>query len=130
MELTLPNFSRGIDSMTKPKIKSLRHTARKPQTSAAPFAGRAAGEIAGQNVRAWRERRGLTLHQLGKLTGVSPKTIDRLERGSSDQSILIRASIAFGLGVPMCQLWTQDEKMFKIPDSKPARPARRRSKVG
>jgi DNA-binding XRE family transcriptional regulator len=113
MELTLPNFSRGIDSMTKPKIKSLRHTARKPQTSAAPFAGRAAGEIAGQNVRAWRERRGLTLHQLGRRSGVSPNTIDRLERGSSDQSLFIRASIAAGLSVPMCQLWTQGEKMFK-----------------
>jgi DNA-binding XRE family transcriptional regulator len=120
--------------MAQQKKKPLHKPARKPfrklRPASDPLCGSAGGEIAGQNVRAWRERRGLTLHQLGKLTGVSPKTIDRLERGSSDQSILIRASIAFGLGVPMCQLWTQDEKMFKIPDSKPARPARRRSKVG
>jgi len=106
------------------------HQNSKTEPASDPLCGSAGGEIAGQNVRAWRERRGLTLRQLGRRTGVSPNTIDRLERGSSDQSIVIRASIAYGLGVPMCQLWTQDEKMFKIPVSKPARPTSRRLKGG
>jgi transcriptional regulator with XRE-family HTH domain len=103
--------------MSTPKKKPLRQPARKPfrklRPASDPHCGSAGGEIAGQNVRAWRERRGLTLQQLGRRIGVSPNTIDRLERGSSDQSFHIRASIASGLGVPMCQLWTQDEKMFK-----------------
>jgi transcriptional regulator with XRE-family HTH domain len=99
--------------MTTPKKKPILNLTRKLRPASDPFCGSAGGEIAGQNVRAWRERRGLTLHQLGRRIGVSPNTIDRLERGSSDQSIIIRASIAYGLGVPMCQLWTQDEKMFK-----------------
>ena len=105
--------------MCTTKKKPLRKPARKLRPVPDPLCGSAGGEIAGQNVRAWRERRRLTLRQLGRRTGVSPNTIDRLERGSSDQSIFIRASIAAGLGVPMCQLWTGDEKMFK----KPARPA-------
>lgn len=99
--------------MTTPKKKPIRHLTRKLRPDTDPLCGSAGGEIAGQNVRAWRERRGLTLHQLGKRIGVSPNTIDRLERGSSDQNIIIRASIAAGLGVSMCQLWTQDDKMFK-----------------
>jgi DNA-binding XRE family transcriptional regulator len=109
--------------MSTPKKKPLRKPARKLRTSADPLADCAAElkdlrQLCGQNVRAWRERRGLTLKQLGRRSGVSPNTIDRLERGSSDQSFIIRASIACALGVPMCQLWTQDEKMFKsVPPS-------------
>jgi len=120
--LTLRDFESRIASMSTPKNKPLRKPTRKPfrklRPASDPLCGSAGGEIAGQNVRAWRERRGLTLHQLGRRIGVSPSTIDRLERGSSDQSFYIRASIASGLGVPMCQLWTQDEKMFKsVPPS-------------
>jgi len=107
-----------------------RHQKGKTKPASDPLCGSAGAEVAGQNVQAWRERRGLTLRQLGKLSGVSPNTIDRLERGSSDQSFIIRASIANSLGVPMCQLWTQDEKMFKMPVSKPARPTSRRLKGG
>jgi transcriptional regulator with XRE-family HTH domain len=103
---------------------------RKKKPASHLFCGSNGADIAGQNVRTWRERRGWTLQQLGRRSGVSPNTIDRLERGSSDQSFIIRASIACALGVPMCQLWTEDEKMFKVPDSKPARPARRRLKGG
>jgi DNA-binding XRE family transcriptional regulator len=112
-ELTLPDFRRRIAPMTTPGKKPLRKPARQLRPASDPLCGSAGGEIAGRKVRAWRERRGLTLHQLGRRSGVSPNTIDRLERGSSHQSIIIRALIAAGLGVPMCQLWTQDEKMFK-----------------
>jgi DNA-binding XRE family transcriptional regulator len=102
----------------KPLLKPARKPFRKLRPASDRLCGSASGEIAGQNVRAWRERRGLTLKQLGRRSGVSPNTIDRLERGSSDQSFIIRASIACALGVPMCQLWTQDEKMFKsVPPS-------------
>jgi DNA-binding XRE family transcriptional regulator len=112
--LTPPAFRRTLALMPTPKKKPLRKLTRKLRTSADPLRGSADGEIAGQNVRAWRERRGLTLHQLGERTGVSPNTIDRLERGSSDLSILIRAKIAHGLGVPMCQLkpaWIASSKI-------------------
>jgi len=108
--------------------KSLRNPSRKLRTSADPLADCAAEfkdlrQLCGKNVRAWRERRGLTLDQLSERCGVSSNTIYRVERGWGDRSIVIHAKIAEGLGVKISKLWKGDDEIFKRIWKKTKKPA-------
>jgi len=101
-KLTRREFGRRIERMATRMKKSLRNPSRKLRTSADPLADCAAEfkdlrQLCGKNVRAWRERRGLTLDQLSERCGVSSNTIYRVERGWGDRSIVIHAKIAEGL---------------------------------
>ena len=98
--------------------KPLRKPARKLQTFADPLADCAAEikdlrQLCGQNVRAWRERRGLTLKQLSQRSGVTPRTIDRIEHGESKSRMTTLCWIAEALEVKWCHLWKGDKPIFK-----------------
>ena len=104
--------------MSTPKKKPLRKPARKLRTSANLFADCAAEfkelrQLCGKNVRAWRERRGLTPDQLSERSGVSTYIICRIERGLGCRSIESHAMIAEGLGVKIYKLWKGDKEIFK-----------------
>jgi transcriptional regulator with XRE-family HTH domain len=60
--------------------------------------------VIGANIRALRLEQGLTLHNLGERTGLSPSMLSLLERGKTGPSIGTLVVIASALGVQMSDL--------------------------
>lgn len=54
----------------------------------------------GQNVRRWRDNRGLTQERLAELSGLHPTYISSLERGQRNVGIINVVALAGALGVP------------------------------
>ena len=64
-------------------------------------------------MQAWRQRRGLTLGQLGQRASVSPNTIARIERGEVNPNLNTLEKIARGLGIKGSALWQGDKALDK-----------------
>ena len=58
----------------------------------------------GENIRAWRKRRGLTQNQLGRLCGVSGAAIGSYEKGTTAPKRRTVEKIASALEVPPARL--------------------------
>lgn len=72
-------------------------------------------EIAlGQEVRSWRQRRGLTLFQLAERSGVSKATIERFENATHATSIANTWKLADALDVPFSKLVKRAEEALLI----------------
>lgn len=59
----------------------------------------------GAQIRTLREQRGMTVTELGRLTGVTKSQISQIERGGSNASIPVLRAIATALGVPLFTLF-------------------------
>ena len=120
--------------MASPRKKPRFSRTRKRRKPADPLAGCAAEfkalrQLIGRNLQGWRERRGFTLQQLSRRSGVSPNTIDRIERGWRDDcTINIHAKIAHGLGIQLHQLAKDDKPIYERIWKKTKRQAALRSK--
>lgn len=60
-------------------------------------------------IRELRLRKGLTLHQLAGLTGMSVAMISQVERGITDPSLETLRRISEALEVPLFDLFREDE---------------------
>lgn len=60
--------------------------------------------MTGQNIRAWRKRRGLTQNQLGRLCGVSGAAIGSYEKGATLPKRRVVEKIAAVLDIPVEKL--------------------------
>jgi transcriptional regulator with XRE-family HTH domain len=56
-------------------------------------------------LRLWRAQEGLTLEEVGDLTGLSPAMLSRVERGERQLAPLTRVRVARCLGVPVRELF-------------------------
>ena len=63
----------------------------------------------GAHIRELRERRGMSLTELGRRAGVSKSQISQIERGASNASIPVLRAIAKALGVPLFTLFVEDD---------------------
>ena len=58
----------------------------------------------GQNIRAERNRVGITQEALAERCDMHPVEVGRAERGTRDLRVSTIAKLAKGLGVPACEL--------------------------
>jgi len=58
----------------------------------------------GQNIRAERNRVGITQEALAERCDMHPVEVGRAERGTRDLRVSTVAKLAKGLGVPACEL--------------------------
>lgn len=79
--------------------------------------------IVGDNIRAERNRRGLSQEQLARLVGVGTTQIARMERGESDTGISRHVRVAWALGIPpgvlLQDLDTSDGRADERPRPRP-----------
>lgn len=68
----------------------------------------------GSLIRALRREKGLTLEQLGVLTGLSKSYLSKVERDLSMPSISVATSLAGALNVDVSRLFVQDGKRVSI----------------
>src|SRR5689334_16707742 len=59
---------------------------------------------------ALRQAKGLSLAELAELSGVSKAMISKVERVESSPTAMILGRLAAGLGVPLAQLLTEEDK--------------------
>ncbi len=52
-------------------------------------------------LRRWRDRRGWSLRELGKRSGVSYVTIQKIEAGTMSPTVMTLEKLAAALGVPL-----------------------------
>lgn len=71
-------------------------------------------------LRQWRERRGLSLRELGERTGVSYVTIARIEAGTMSPTVTTLEKLAAALGVSVRDLFP--------PEPRPRTPKRRKAR--
>lgn len=69
---------------------------------------RADGRV-GAHIRELRERRGMSVTELGRQVGVTKGQISQIERGTSNASIPVLRAIAKTLGVPLFSLFVDDD---------------------
>lgn len=62
------------------------------------------GTIRGDVIRSYRDRRGLSLRDLARETGLSPSLLSQIERGATEPSILSLRKVAEALGVSIFYL--------------------------
>jgi len=123
--------------MASPRKQPLLIRARKPRQTADPVPDFNAKfkqelhQLIGQNVRTWRERRGLTLAQLSQRSGVSLYIISRMEQGAGRLSISTLERIGAGLGILGSALLKGDERIYDrmMKRQKPATAARRKPRA-
>lgn len=80
----------------------------------------------GHEIRAWRQRRGLTLVQLAEKSGISKATIERFENATHGTSISNTWRLADALNVPLSTIVQRAEDALRIdgvPQSKWDRPS-------
>jgi transcriptional regulator with XRE-family HTH domain len=63
----------------------------------------------GAHIRSLRERRGMSVTELGRQVGVTKSQISQIERGNSNASIPVLRAIAKALGVPLFTLFVDDD---------------------
>lgn len=63
----------------------------------------------GERIHGLRRERGLTLHGLAELSGVSLSMLSAVERGDKAPTVVVLDRIAGGLGVPLAALVTEPE---------------------
>lgn len=63
----------------------------------------------GAHIRELRERRGMSVTELGRQVGVTKSQISQIERGTSNASIPVLRAIAKALGVPLFSLFVDDD---------------------
>lgn len=83
----------------------------RPRRSFVPFLWRGGLEleaILGANVRALREKQGLTQAQLGERAGVSDQLIGRLERADTQTTLKSVKKVAAALGVDPLDLFSRE----------------------
>src|SRR5216117_3001112 len=78
--------------------------ARKPAATAAPVADAAFGEEIGRRIRQGRAKRGMTRRQLAQDSGASERYLAQIEGGAGNPSVIVLASIAQALDVPIIEL--------------------------
>ena len=61
-------------------------------------------------VRMWRERRGLSLRELGEKAGVSYVTIQRIEAGKTSPTVALLEKVAEALGVNVRDLFPLEKR--------------------
>ena len=93
-------FSAQTDG-SKPIVTTEEETENSPQDSR---------EMIGQEVRFWRNERGLTGAKLAKLSGVSPGMLTKIEQGKVAPSIQTLISVAGALNVPISMFFHRIEK--------------------
>jgi transcriptional regulator with XRE-family HTH domain len=59
---------------------------------------------------ALRQAQGLSLAELAEVSGVSKAMISKVERAESSPTAMILGRLAAGLGVPLAQLLTEEDK--------------------
>ncbi len=65
----------------------------------------------GRAVRQFREKAGLTIHQLSKSSGISPGMLSKIEHGSTSPSLSTIQSLSQALNVPVTALFRGFEEM-------------------
>lgn len=70
--------------------------------------------LIGHHLREIREKRGLSLEQAAKQTGVSKPMLGQIERGVSNPTVSTLWKIATGLGVPFSSFIEEKESEVKI----------------
>jgi transcriptional regulator with XRE-family HTH domain len=58
----------------------------------------------GERIRALRQQQGMTLEDLAGLANISASHLSRLERGQTQPSFIVAATLADHLGVSLSQL--------------------------
>ena len=66
------------------------------------------------NLRAERQRAGLTLSAVARLAGISKSTLSQLEAGSGNPSVETLWAIAVALGVPFSQLVAAPQNRLRV----------------
>ncbi|WP_189061819.1 helix-turn-helix domain-containing protein [Longimycelium tulufanense] len=66
-----------------------------------------AGQVLGSNLRALRERRGLSLSELARRSGIAKGTLSQLESGTGNPTIETVFSLSNALDVPVSDLLTE-----------------------
>ena len=61
-------------------------------------------------LRHWREKRGLSVRQLGELTGVSFVTIVRIENGRMSPTVALLEKLAKGLGIGVREFFPVEKR--------------------
>jgi transcriptional regulator with XRE-family HTH domain len=64
----------------------------------------------GLRLREWRERRGLSLRQLGERAGVSYVTISRIENGEMSPTVAMLEKLAGALGISVRDFFPLQER--------------------
>jgi transcriptional regulator with XRE-family HTH domain len=67
----------------------------------------------GLRIRAARKAKGMTQSELSQATGLDQAYISRLENGTAEGSPAQILSIARGIGVPIAQLYDEQDEMAK-----------------
>lgn len=66
-------------------------------------------EIIGENIKAIREERGLSLEKLSRLADVSKSMLGQIERGESSPTVNVLWKISNGLKIPFSSLTTEQK---------------------
>ena len=87
----------------------------------------------GREIRVFRRQLGLTLTELGRLAGLSPASISKIERGVTPPSLATLSALAGALGVPVTALFRRYEEQrdaSHVPAGKGLTIERRGTRVG
>jgi XRE family transcriptional regulator, regulator of sulfur utilization len=80
-------------------------------------------ELVGQNIKKWREFRGMKQEVLGKLLFISKAAISQMENGKTDVTISRLEAISKALQLDFIQMFFSPQQMMKFPDCSGLPPA-------
>ena len=71
----------------------------------------------GENIKLWREFKGIKQEDLGKMIGKSKTTMSNIETGKEPANVYILEEIADALGIEITQLYKSPQQQFTFIDS-------------
>lgn len=71
----------------------------------------------GENIKLWREFKGIKQEDLGKMIGKSKTTMSNIETGKEPANVYIMEEIADALGIEITQLFTNPQQQININNS-------------